>query len=74
LLHRRKDSLTAIGQRDNGLKPRAEPSHWLSRNQAQRQPDDAENDSRQHIGQKMRAQSNSSESHHRDQQRRAKNA
>src|SRR5947208_16917214 len=45
----------------------------LASNQTKRQPKNAEHDCRQHVGQKMRTQSDAAESHQDDQQDRAEN-
>src|SRR5882724_8452371 len=49
-------------------------SHWLARNHAHHQPNNSENYCREHIGQKMRAQGDTAESHQEDQRHSADNA
>src|SRR5882724_9671182 len=49
-------------------------SHWLARNHAHHQPNNSENYCREHIGQKMRAQGDTAESHQEDQRHGADNA
>src|SRR5213595_3623153 len=49
-------------------------SHWLARNQAHYQPNNSEDYCREHIGQKMRAQGDTAESHQEDQRHSADDA
>src|SRR5438093_11396016 len=49
-------------------------SHWLARSHAHHQPNNSEDYCREHIGQKMRAQGDTAESHQEDQRHSADNA